>query len=214
MAILKSEFSQGSGRLKEVAAFQYDDATGVLSTGASNLLALGAAGFSLSAHTLLHVALGTGAYASFNDVIASQGYVDEAVAGVTPGIPGDATYKDFTVAETSSFAAGSVVAITSSGLALADSSGASSSNAIGVVLSRSVASGAGTVRVQLDGEIILSTDLAAYASGDLVWVATAAGAVTSYTAIPSGEYAVQVGIVSDVASDSIILQPRIFGQTA
>lgn len=214
MAILNSEFSLGNGRLKEVAGLQYDDVSGTLSTGASNLLALGAAGFSLASNTLVDVALGTGSYTSFNDVIATQSYVLEQVAGVTPGIPGDATYKDFSVAETSSFVAGSVVAITSAGLALADSTSASGSNAIGVAISRSVTSGAGTVRVQLDGEAVISSDLAAYASGDLVWVASTAGAVTSYTAIPSGEYAVQVGIVSDVANDKVIIQPRIFGQTA
>jgi hypothetical protein len=214
MAILKSEFSQGNGRLQEVGALTYNTSSQVLSTGASALLALGAAGFSISAHTFLGAATATAsAYVGLNDKVASQGYVDEAIAGVVPGIPGDATYLD--IASTSAFvaglASGDLLAFNASGvLALADANGEESSNLIGAFI------GAGAspsqARVQVDGEVALSTDLAAFTNGDLVWVAATAGAATSYAALLSGEYATQVGIVSDKANDKVVLQQRIFGQ--
>lgn len=210
MAVYKSEFSLGNGSLKEVSAFQYDD-SGAGKLSASVLLNLGA-GFELAAQSFTDVALGTGSYTSFNDVLPTKSYVLEQIAGVTPGIPGDATFVDFVVASSAGYTSGQVVAIAASGEPVAaDSSSASNSNAIGVVIAKPNAT---TVRVQVDGQAALSTNLSAFSAGDLLWVATTAGAVTSYAAIPSGEYAVQVGIVSDVANDKIVLQPRVFGQVA
>jgi hypothetical protein len=210
MAVLKSEFSLGNGRLKGVSALQYDDAgSGKLS--ASVLLSLGSAGFSLDSQTLTNVAIGGAGYLS-NTILPTKGYVDEAVASVTPGIPGDATFIDFTVADSSGYVVGNVVAIATSGDPVAaDSSSEVNSNAVGVVISKPSAT---VVRVQVDGQVVLSTSLAAFTNGDIVWVASTAGAVTTYASIPSGEYAVQAGIVSDAAANKIVLQPRIFGQTA
>jgi hypothetical protein len=209
----KSEFSLGNGRMKEVAGLQYDDTTGGSEfLSASVLLKMGA-GFQLDGATLTDVALGGAGYLS-NTIIPTKGYVDEAIAGVTPGIPGDATFKDFSVAETSSFAVGSVVALDTAGLVLADADSEVASNAIGVVLSRSAPSGAGTVRVQLDGEVAVSTSLNTFTKGALVWVSPVAGALVAYTGLSTGDYAVQVGIVSDNAASpdgKIVLQPRIFG---
>lgn len=208
MATYKSEFSLGDGRLKTVSAFQYDDVAGSLS--ASVLLKLGA-GLRLDSTTLSAVALGTGGYAAENGAIATQGYVDQAVAGVTPGVPGDATYIDFTGLTSSSYLSGQVVAIGSAGLIQADSNSAVNSNAIGVVIAKPDSS---TVRVQTDGQVQVRTDLAAFNNGDLVWVASTAGDVVRYSGIVAGEYAVQVGIISDKTTDKIVLQPRIFGQTS
>jgi hypothetical protein len=209
MATFKSQFSLGNGRNKEVAAFQYDDSANALS--ASVLLKMGAAGFSLDGQTLTDIAIGGAGYLS-NTILPTKGYVDEAIAGVTPGIPGDATYKDFTVTSSAGFTVGNVVALASSGEPVAaDSTSLAGSNAIGVVIAKPNAT---TVRVQLDGEVALSSSLAAFANSDLVWVSTTAGAVVAYGSIPAGEYAVQVGIVSDRTANKIILQPRIFGQVA
>jgi hypothetical protein len=198
MAILKSEFSLGNGRLKEVAGLTYDDSTAALATGASSILALGAA---------------TTANASFiagNDKLASKGYVDAAIDAVVPGIPGDATFLDIAVPSAATFTAGNLVAFNASGvLALADANGEASSNLIGAFLEKPTPT---TARVQVDGEVVLSTDLAAFTNGDLLFVAAAAGAATSYGALLSGEYATQVGIVSKVGDDKVVLQQRIFGQ--
>jgi hypothetical protein len=211
MAILKSEFSLGNGRLKEIDALSFNTSSNVLSTGASNLLAFGAAGFSLSAHTFLSPAIATAsAYIAGNDKIASKGYVDEAIAAVGPA--GDPTLKVFAVAELANFALKDLVAIGASGLIRADKGDEKNSNVIGAVIALSGASGSGNVTVQLDGEVAVG-DLAAFASGDLVWVG-AAGGVTTYAALSANDYAVQAGIVSDVASDKIVLQPRIFGQVS
>jgi hypothetical protein len=204
MATYKSEFSLGTaGRLKEVAGFQYNDAgSGALS--ASVLLRLGA-GFDLAGTTLSAVALGTGGYAADNGSLATQGYVDQAVAGVVPGIPGDATYIDFPVASGATFTAGSVVAL--NGVREDEAT----SNVVGVFLSKPTAI---LARVQVDGQVAVSTDLSAFAKGDLVWASPTAGAVGTYAALASGDYATQVGIVSDTSAapnSKIILQQRIFG---
>ena len=215
MGILKSEFSLGNGRLREIDALTVTtNSAGVaLSLSTNVLLALGSAGFSLSSNTYDAVALGTGAYVSANDVLPTKGYVDEAIAGITPGIPGDATYLD--IASTSGFVAGltsgNLLAFNASGtLALADANDEALSTVIGAFIGAGAS--ASQARVQVDGEVALSTALAAFTNGDLVWVAETAGAVTSYTALPSGAYATQVGIVSDKANDKVVLQQRIFGQ--
>lgn len=213
MTAFKSEFSLGNGRLKEVAGLQYDDAAGG-KLSASVLLALGAAGFSLDGATITGIAQGSAPYTSFNDALATQSYVLEQVAGVTPGIPGDATYIDFAGLTLASYASGNVVAINSTGLVLSDADSEADSNAIGVVVQKIGAGPTGTVRVQVDGQVALSTDLTAFANGDLVWVSPTAGAVGTYAGLASGDYAVQVGIVSDKDNDKIVLQPRVFGQVA
>ena len=215
MPILKSLFNNGAGKTASETAFQFNTSNGVLLTGASNLLALGAAGFSLSGHTFLSPALASAsAYIALNDEVASRGYVDQAVAGVTPGIPGDATYIDFAVASAVSFTAGDIMALSpTSGLVLADANDAEveRSNAIGVFLLKPTTT---TARVQVDGQVEVG-DLSAYDKGDLVWVSATAGELTSYPALPSGAYATQVGIVSDDANPGkILLQPRIFGEVA
>ncbi len=214
MAILKSEFSLGNGRLKEVAGLTYNTSTNVLLTSAGVLLDLGSAGFSISGHTFLGAAITANASFSAGNIdVASKGYVDAAIDGITPGIPGDATYLD--IASTSGFVggltSGNLLAFNASGiLALADANGEESSNLIGAFI------GAGTApnlaRVQVDGEVALSTSLTPFTNGDLVWVAETAGAVTSYAALPAGAYATQVGIVSNDAANKVVLQQRIFGQ--
>lgn len=215
MAILKSLFNNGAGKTASETALQYNTATKTLSTAASSLLALGSAGFSLASNTFTGTALATSvsAYIGLNDNLASQGYVDEQINALTPSIPGDATFIDFPVASGYvALTAGTVVAVGASGPVPADSASDSASNAIGVFLSKPNAT---TARVQVDGEVALATDLAAYANGALVWVdSSGSGTVTSYTAIPSGEYATQVGIVTNYSADKIVLQQRIFGQTA
>jgi hypothetical protein len=212
MPTFKSEFSLGNGKLKEVAAFQYDD-TGSGALSASVLLKLGAAGFSLDGQTLTDIAVGGAGYLS-NTILPTKGYVDQAVAGVTPGIPGDATYVDFTVASSAGFASGQVVAMGTSELDQADANDAVLSNAVGVVIGQPNGT---TVRVQVDGQATLyGQDLSAFDKGDLVWVSQAtAGAVASYASLLSNDYATQVGIVSDDANPGkIILQQRVFGQVA
>jgi len=67
--------------------------------------------------------------------------------------------------------------------------------------------------VQLDAEIAVSSDLAAFSVGDPVFVG-AVGAVVAYSSLGSGDFATQVGYVSDVAADKIIIQCKTFGELA
>jgi hypothetical protein len=206
----KSEFSRGNGSLIESSALQVSISNNVaLSLSAAVPFTFGS-DIVFANNSFNDVALGTGGYVSANDVLPTKGYVDEAIAGITPGIPGDATYVDIAVPSAATFAVGDVLAFNASGvLALADANGEESSNALGVFLSKPSATAA---RVQVDGEVLVSTDLAGFTNGDLLFVAASAGAVTSYASLLSGEYATQVGIVSNKNDDKIILQQRIFGQ--
>jgi hypothetical protein len=213
MAILKSEFSLGNGRLREFDALTVTtNSAGVaLSVDTSVLLAIGATGFSLSGNTFLSPALATAsAYSGDNDKVASQGYVEEQLAGVA-----SPTKVTFAVPALSAFTIGNLVAMTSAGVALSQKNDEKASNVFGVVVAPKAASGSGTLTVQVDGEVTVASanDLSAFAKGDLVW-GGANGGVTTYAALSANDYAVQVGIVSDVAADKLILQPRIFGQVA
>ena len=219
MATYSSEFSLGNGRLREFDALTVTTNASNIATSLSTnvLLAIGGSGFSLSGNTFDAVALGTGSYISANDYLPTKGYVDEAIAGVTPGIPGDATYVD--LASTSAFVAGltsgNLLAYSASGvLALADADDEALSTVIGAFIGQGGT--AAEARVQVDGEVTLTgQDLTSYTKGALVWVSPTAGAVTSYGALLSGDYATQVGIVSDDANPGkIILQQRVFGQVA
>jgi hypothetical protein len=213
MATYKSEFSAGNGRLKEVSGLQYNDAAGG-SLETSVLLAIGTPGFSLDGTTLSAVALGTGGYAGENGALATQGYVDQAVAGVTPGIPGDATYIDFPVASGVTFTAGSVLAMTTAGLAQATSASEDGSNAIGVFLSKPNTT---TARVQVDGSVSVKTTIPAGSVGKLAWVDTAGNITNGYNFIPANGYATQLGIISVIGASGtnrVVLQPRIFGQVS
>jgi hypothetical protein len=208
----KSEFSAGNGKLKEVAGLQFiDDTTDRLS--ASVLMNFGA-GFELAGTSLTSVALATGAHTSGNSYLPTKGYVDEAIAAIPVPVDGDPTTVTFSVAAVEGFAAGNLVAIGAgaTGLVLADKTSEGDSNLIGAVKTTSGGTGAGTVTVQVDGEIAVAS-LAAYANGDLVFVG-AAGGVSNYASIGGGNHAVQAGIISNKGANKIILQQRIFGLVA
>ena len=211
MAVFNSEFSAGNGRLREFGALTVTtNASNIASSISANvLLAIGATGFSLDGQTLTDVIGGGAGYLS-NTILPTKGYVDEAVAGVA-----SPTKVTFSVPALSAFSIGNLVAMTSAGVALSQKNNEKASNVFGVVVAPKAASGSGTLTVQLDGEVTVASanDLSAFAKGDLVW-GGASGTVTTYAALTTNDYAVQVGIVSDVANDKLILQPRIFGQVS
>jgi hypothetical protein len=222
MAAIKSLFSAGSGKVKEVAGLQLNDggtqfdvtlpissnaaisgtdltASGLV-TGAT--LNIGAAAAAADGFAVAATSAGEG-----DSKLATAGYVDAQIAGVAAGV----SLQNFAVADATGLAAGKVVALgsgTNAPLVLADKDTDAASNAIGVI--KSIADL--VVTVQLDAEIAVS-DLAGLALGQAVFVGDA-GAVVAYSALASGDFATQVGYVSDVAADKIVIQCKTFGELA
>jgi len=225
MASIKSVFSGGAGKLKEIAGLQYNDAgAGSLdvSIEISSSAQITATGLSAGAGLIDGATLNIGSAATAADgfaistdpagggdsKLATAGYVDAQMAVIASGV----SLQDFTVAATTSLAAGQVVCLgggTNAPLARADKDADLTSNAIGVIKSINGL----VVTVQLDAEIAVSSDLAAFSVGDPVFVG-ALGAVVAYSALGSGDFATQVGYVSDVAADKIIIQCKTFGELA
>jgi hypothetical protein len=223
MASIKSVFSSGAGKLKEIAGLQYNDAAGgsldvtlpISSSAAISGTDLTASGLVTGATLNVGAAaLAADGFAISSDgagggdsKLATAGYVDAQVSVIASGV----SLQDFTVASASGLAAGKVVALgagTNAPLVLADKDADLTSNAIGVI--KSIADL--VVTVQLDAEIAVS-DLSALALGEAVFVGDA-GAVVAYSALASGDFATQVGYVSDVASDKIVIQCKTFGELA
>ena len=97
---------------------------------------------------------------------------------------------------------------TNAPLVIADKDADLTTNAIGVIKTI-----VGTlVTVQLDAEIVVSS-LAAFSLGEAVFVGVA-GAAAKYSALVSGDFATQVGYVSDVAADKMVIQCKTFGELA
>jgi hypothetical protein len=224
MASIKSVFSAGAGKVKEIAGLQYNDAAGgsldVTLPISSNSAITGSslsAGEGLIGGGSLNIgaaALAADGFAISSDVagggdskLATAGYVDAQVSVIASGV----SLQDFTVASASGLAEGKVVALgsgTNAPLVLADKDSDAASNAIGVI--KSIADL--VVTVQLDAEIVVS-DLSALALGEAVFVG-GAGAVVAYSTLASGDFATQVGYVSDVAADKIVIQCKTFGELA
>lgn len=224
MASIKSVFSGGQGKLKEIAGLQYNDAgSGSLDVTVAISSTASITGDSLSATNgidgaSLNIGGAASAATSFavaatpagggDTALATAGYVDAQVSVISSGV----SLQDFTVAATTNLAAGQVVCLgsgTNAPLARADKDADLTSNAIGVIKSINGL----VVTVQLDAEIAVSSDLAAFSVGDPVFVG-ALGAVVAYSALGSGDFATQVGYVSDVAGDKIIIQCKTFGELA
>jgi hypothetical protein len=68
------------------------------------------------------------------------------------------------------------------------------------------------VTVQLDAEIVVS-DLATFSLGEAVFVGVT-GAAAKYSNLASGDFATQVGYVSDVGADKMVIQIKSFGELA
>jgi len=224
MASIKSVFSAGAGKVKEIAGLQYNDAAGgsldvtipISSTStisgtdltASGLITgdtlnIGAAAVAADGFVVAASASGEG-----DSKLATAGYVDAQVAVLTSGV----SLQDFTVAATTNLAAGQVVCLgsgTNAPLARADKDADLTSNAIGVIKSINSL----VVTVQLDAECAVSTDLAGKSVGDPVFVGVT-GALVAYSGLGSGDFATQVGYVSDVANDKIVIVLKTFGEIA
>jgi hypothetical protein len=223
MAAIKSAFSAGAGKVKEVAGLQLNDGgtqfdvtlpissnsaiTGSSLSAGTGLIGGGSLNIGSAAAAATSFAISSTSAGAGNTALATAGYVDAQVAGVAAGV----SLQNFTVASASGLAAGKVVALgsgTNAPLVLADKEADATSNAIGVIKSITGL----VVTVQLDAEIVVS-DLAGLAVGDAVFVGDA-GAVVAYLALASGDFATQVGYVSDVAADKIIIQCKTFGELA
>jgi hypothetical protein len=224
MASIKSVFSAGAGKVKEIAGLQYNDAAGgsldvtlpissnsaitgsSLSAG-SGLIGGGSLNIGSAAVAADGFAVAASSAGEGDTKLATAGYVDARIAGVAAGV----SLQNFTVAAATDLAVGKVVALgagTNAPLVLADKDTDAASNAIGVI---SAIDGL-VVTVQLDAEIAVS-DLAGLALGQAVFVG-GAGAVVAYSSLLSGDFATQVGYVSDVAADKIVIQCKTFGQLA
>jgi len=225
MAVIKSVFSGGAGKLKEIAGLQYNDAgSGSLDVSVAISSSAGITGTSLSAGAGLidgaSLNIGSAAVAATSfavaataagggdTALATAGYVDAQVSVIASGV----SLQKFTVAATTNLAVGQAVCLgsgTNAPLARADKDADLTSNAIGII---QLIDGL-EVTVQLDAEIAVSSDLAAFSVGDPVFVG-AVGAVVAYSSLGSGDFATQVGYVSDVAADKIIIQCKTFGELA
>lgn len=224
MASIKSVFSGGQGKLKEIAGLQYNDAgsgsldvtVAISSTSPISADSLAAtngitgAELNIGAAALAAdgFAISTDAAGGGDSKLATAGYVDAQMAVIASGV----SLQDFTVAATTNLAAGQVVCLgsgTNAPLARADKDADLTSNAIGIIKSINGL----VVTVQLDAEIAVSSDLAAFSVGDPVFVG-AVGAVVAYSSLGSGDFATQVGYVSDVAADKIVIQCKAFGELA
>ena len=225
MASIKSVFSSGAGKLKEIAGLQYNDAgsgsldvtvaisstAGITATGLSAgaglidgaSLNIGSAAVAATSFAVAATAAGGG-----DTALATAGYVDAQVSVIASGV----SLQKFTVAATTNLAVGQAVCLgggTNAPLARADKDADLTSNAIGIIQLIDDLE----VTVQLDAEIAVSSDLAAFSVGDPVFVG-AVGAVVAYSSLGSGDFATQVGYVSDVAADKIIIQCKTFGELA
>jgi hypothetical protein len=224
MASIKSIFSAGAGKVKEIAGLAYNDAAGGsldVTLPISSTSTLTATGLSAGAGLIDGASLNIGSAASAatafavaatpagagDTSLATAGYVDAQVAVIASGV----SLQDFTVAATTNLAAGQVVCLgagTNAPLARADKDADLTSNAIGVIK----AINGLVVTVQLDAEIAVS-DLSGRAVGDPMFVGDA-GAVVPYSGLGAGDFATQVGYVSDVANDKIVIVLKTFGELA
>jgi hypothetical protein len=221
MASIKSVFSAGAGKVKEIAGLQYNDEGSldvtlpISSTAAISGTDLTASGLVTGA--TLNIGAATTAADGFavaassagegDSKLATAGYVDARIAGVAAGV----SLQNFTVAATTGLAVGNVVALgagTNAPLVLADKDTDAASNAIGVI---SDIDGL-VVTVQLDAEIAVS-DLSGRSVGDPMFVG-AAGAVVPYSGLVAGDFATQVGYVSNVDADKIVIVLKTFGELA
>lgn len=224
MASIKSVFSAGAGKVKEIAGLQYNDAAGgsldvtlpIVSTAAISSTDLTASG--LITGDTLNIGAAAAAVDGFvisssgsgggDTKLATAGYVDAQVAVISSGV----SLQDFTVAATTNLAAGQVVCLgsgTNAPLARADKDADLTSNAIGIIKSINGL----VVTVQLDAECAVSTDLAGKSVGEPLFVGDD-GALVSYGDLGSGDFATQVGYVSDVANDKIVIVLKTFGELA
>ena len=219
MASIKSVFNAGAGKVKEVAGLQYNDAAGgsldvtlpISSDSAisgSDLTASGlVTGATLNIGAAAVAVDGFSTGTADNDTLTTKGYVDDAVSVISSGV----SLQDFTVASATGLAEGQIVCLgtgTNAPLVIADKDADLTTNAIGVIKTI-----VGTlVTVQLDAEIVVS-NLAAFSLGEAVFVGVA-GAAAQYSALVSGDFVTQVGYVSDVAADKIVIQIKSFGELA
>ena len=223
MASIKSAFSAGAGKVKEIAGLQYNDAAGgsldvtlpISSTAAISGTDLTASGLVTGATLNIGAAaLAADGFAISSDgtgggdsKLATAGYVDAQVSVIASGV----SLQDFTVSSASGLATGNIVALgsgTNAPLVLADKDLDLTSNAIGVIK----AINGLVVTVQLDAEIVVSS-LSGFSLGEAVFVGDS-GAVAQYSALASGDFATQVGYVSDVASNKIVIVLKTFGELA
>jgi hypothetical protein len=224
MASITSVFSSGAGKVKEIAGLQYNDAAGgsldvflpIVSSAAISGTDLTASGLVTGATLNVGAAalaadgfaISTDGSGGGDSKLATAGYVDAQVSVIASGV----SLQDFTVAATTSLAAGQVVALgggTNAPLVRADKDADLTSNAIGVIKSINGL----VVTVQLDAEAVVSTDLAGKSVGDPMFVGDD-GAIVAYSGLGSGDFATQVGYVSDVAADKIVIQIKAFGELA
>jgi hypothetical protein len=145
MAAIKSLFSAGAGKVKEVSGLQLNDGatafdvTLPISSDSSISGSSLSAGMGLIDGGSLNIGSADTAVTAFatygasnNDKLTTQGYVDNAVAVIASGI----SLQDFTVSAKTGLVVGKVVALGSgvnAPLVLADKDADLTSNAIGII---------------------------------------------------------------------------------
>lgn len=227
MASIKSVFSAGQGKVKEIAGLQYNDAGSLdvtlpISSNTSIAGASLSAGVGLIDGGSLNIGGAASAATSFavtatpagggDTALATAGYVDAQVSVISSGV----SLQNFTIPASgttiTSADVGKVVCLDGGAdapLALADKDSNLLSNAIGVIKSVS----GRTVTVQLDAEIAVPSLGGLTTVGEPAFVGDA-GAILPYASLATGDFATQVGYVSDVAGKKIVLVIKSFGELA
>jgi hypothetical protein len=228
MASFKSVFSAGAGKVKEITGLQYNDAAGGsldvtlpissnstisgsaltasgLVTGAT--LNIGAAELAATSFAVTATSAGGG-----DTALATAGYVDAQVSVIASGVSLQAFTIPASGTTITSADVGKVVCLAGGDnvpLALADKDSDLASNAIGVIKSVS----GRIVTVQLDAEIAVPALGGLTTVGEPAFVGDS-GAILPYASLVPGDFATQVGYVSDVAGKKIVLVLKTFGELA
>ena len=229
MASIKSVFSAGAGKVKEIAGLQYNDAAGgsldvtlpissntsITGTSLSAGVGLVTAG-SINVGSAVTAADGFVVAASASgqgdSKLATAGYVDAQVSVISSGV----SLQNFTIPASgttiTSSDVGKVVCLdggVDAPLALADKDSDLASNAIGIIKSVN----GRTVTVQLDAEIAVPSLGSLSTVGEPAFVGDS-GAILPYASLVSGDFATQVGYVSDVTNKKIVIVLKTFGEIA
>jgi hypothetical protein len=209
MATFNFLYSPGNAKVKETTALKFNDAAGG-SLDFANI----PVNFNSGATLTINTAVTLGGSATFDagaNVLsnllnpssaqdaATKAYVDARVA-----------LTDYTVVSATGLVIGKFVALDAANvLVLADKDADATANVIGVI----TAVNSLVITVASIGQYAINDLSSGFTVGEQLFIGNDGDAVL-YSALASGDFATQVGYVSNIASDLATLQIRTFGEIA